>query len=302
MTTPRRVLVTGGTGLLGTALRQVVADSPDSWFFACSRDGDLRSSLETDLLFARVRPTHVVHLAARVGGLFANLADNPGFLIDNLRINTNVLDACRRHGVQKTVTCLSTCVFPRDAPLPLGPEALHAGPPHASNEGYAHAKRAAEVLSRHLAAATGKPYVCVIPVNMYGPHDNFDPDTSHVIPALVRKACEQPVLSVRGTGAPRRQFLFSRDAARLLVWALDNYEDCERPLMLAPPHPEGEVSIRTAATMIQLLSGCPAIEFDGDPAADGQDVKTARCDLPDFGYTSLRDGLEETIAWYLSRI
>lgn len=299
MSGQRRVLVTGGTGLLGHALQRIVGDREPAWYFACSEDADLRSPLQTDLLFARVRPTHVVHLAARVGGLFANMSDNAGFLVDNLRINTNVLEACKNHGVLKTVTCLSTCVFPADAPLPLSAGNLHDGPPHPSNEGYAYAKRAAEVLSRHLARATGRPYVCVIPVNMYGPHDNFDADTSHVVPALIRKACEQTVLRVRGTGSPRRQFLFSYDAARMLVWALDNYDDASTPLMMAPPV-QGEVSIRTLATTVQLLAGCPAIEFDDDPAADGQAIKTARCDLPNFEYTSLRDGLEQTIAWYLS--
>lgn len=293
----RRVLVTGGTGLVGRALQALVGEEP-GWYFACSQDADLRSSLDTELLFARVAPTHVIHLAARVGGLFANQADNAGFMVDNLRINTNVLEACKNHGVHKTVTCLSSCVFPVDAPLPLAPRDLHAGPPHPSNEGFAHAKRLAEVLSRRLAEATGKCYVCVIPVNMYGPHDNFDPETSHAVAALIRKACDDSVLRVRGTGAARRQFLFSRDAARLLVWALDNYADCSTPLMLAPP--QDEVSIKTMATMIQLLAGCPAIRFDNDASADGQPVKTARCDLPDFGYTSLREGLEETIAWYLS--
>lgn len=273
-------------------------DDP-SWHFVCSQDGDLRSPLQTELLFARVRPTHVVHLAARVGGLFANLADNVGHLVDNLRINTNVLEACRNHGVHKTVTCLSSCVFPADAELPLAAGGLHAGPPHASNEGYAYAKRAAEVLSRRLAEATGKAYVCVIPVNMYGPHDNFDRDTSHVVPALVRKACEDAVLRVRGTGAARRQFLFSRDAARLVLWALEHYEDAATPLMLAPP-PGDEVSIRTLATTVQLLAGCAAVEFDGDPGADGQALKTASCDLPDFEYTGLREGLEQTIAWYMA--
>lgn len=291
-----KVLVTGGTGLLGAALRREVADDP-SFFFACSRDGDLRSPLETELLFARVRPTHVVHLAGRVGGLFANSADNVGFLIDNLRINTNVLEACRNHGVQKTVTCLSSCVFPDGAPLPLDPSTLHAGPPHSSNEGYAHSKRVAEVLSRRLAEATGKTYVCVVPVNMYGPGDNFDPATSHVVAALVRKACTGNVLRVRGTGAPRRQFLFVRDAAAMVLWALRHYEDCERPLMMAPPESH-EVSIRQLAGEVQRLAGCAALEFDEDAGADGQMTKTARCDLPDFRYTSLRDGLEETIAWF----
>jgi GDP-L-fucose synthase len=296
MSQRRTVLVTGGTGLLGRAIRELVGDDP-GWHFACSADGDLRSELQTDILFAKVKPTHVIHLAARVGGLFANQADNAGFLADNTRINLNVLEAAKKFRVQKVVSCLSTCVFPDAAELPLTAGAMHAGPPHASNEGYAHAKRLVEVMSRLLSKQTGKPFVCVVPVNLYGPNDNFDPETSHVVAALIHKACTQDVLRVRGTGRPRRQFLFSRDAARLVLDALDGYDDVDTPLMLAPPASH-EISVRALATMVQLLCGCPAIEFDDDPAADGQFQKTAACATPDFEFTSLHDGLQSTIAWY----
>jgi GDP-L-fucose synthase len=302
--TRRRVLVTGGTGLLGSALADLVAgDSSfdDSFYFASTRDADLRSALETDALFGKVQPTHVIHLAARVGGLFANQADNAGFFVDNCHINLNVLEAARKFGVRKVVSCLSTCIFPDGADLPLTADAVHGGLPHASNEGYAFAKRMLEVASRLFSVQTGNTYVCVTPVNMYGPRDNFDTHTSHVIPALIRKACEHDVLRVRGTGAPRRQFLYSRDAARLLLWALDSYENTTRPLLLAPPAHTHEVSIRTIATMIHLIAGCHGIEFDDDQAADGQMLKTATCDTPDFDFTPLKDGLEATIGWYLSR-
>lgn len=292
------VLVTGGSGLLGRALAHVVGDDP-SFVFASSSDGDLRSQLETDALFGKIQPTHVVHLAARVGGLFANQKDNAGFLMDNLRINMNVLDACVRFGVAKAVSCLSTCVFPDPIDLPLTADKMHLGPPHPSNEGYSYAKRMLEVLSRQLSRQTGKPFVCVVPVNMYGPHDNFDPETSHVVAALVRKACTEDALRVRGTGRAKRQFLYSRDAARLVLWALDHYQDTGKALMLAPPE-ASEVSVRTLATTIHLLAGCSTIEFDGDEGADGQYQKTATCDFPAFQFTPLKDGLEETIAWYVA--
>lgn len=292
----RKVLVTGGTGLLGSAIRELKGDDP-AWYFACSQDGDLRSELQTDFLFAKVQPTHVIHLAARVGGLFANQADNAGFLADNTRINLNVLEAAKKFRVEKVVSCLSTCVFPDGAPLPLTADAIHAGPPHPSNEGYSHAKRLVEVMSRLLAKQTGKTFVCVVPVNLYGPGDNFDPETSHVVASLIHKACTEDVLRVRGTGRPKRQFLYCRDAARLVLRALDDYDDAETPLMLAPPETH-EVSIRALATMIQLLAGCPAIEFDGDETADGQYQKTALCATPDFDFTSLHEGIETTLAWY----
>lgn len=291
-----RVLVTGGTGLLGSALGSVLVSDAD-WFFAGSGDGDLRSALETHALFGRVQPTHVVHLAGRVGGLFANRDDNYEFFVDNMRININVLEACRSFRVQKVVSCLSTCVFPDGADLPLTADRLHAGPPHPSNEGYAYAKRMVHVMSRHLSASTSGTYVCVVPTNMYGPNDNFDEASSHVIPALVRKAVRETCLRVKGTGAPLRQFLYSEDAARLVAWALEHYEDTDRPLILAPPT---EVSIGDAARLVARLAGCAAgVEFDGDPADDGQFRKTAACDTPDFEFTPLERGLEKTIAWFL---
>lgn len=297
----RRILVTGGYGLLGSAIlehTQRVLQDRDTWYFVRSVDGDLRCPLETDLLFGRVMPTHVIHLAARVGGLFSNLEDNAGYLVDNCRININVLDACKRFGVKKVVSCLSTCVFPDGAPLPLTSAALHAGKPHDSNEGYAHSKRLLEVLSRHLSRQTGVPYVCVAPTNLYGPRDTFDVDHGHVIPALIRKACTEPVLRVRGTGEPKRQFLYAADAAALVVRALDEYDDVSKPLMLAPP-PSDEVSIAGVASLIAELAGCE-VEFDNDPSADGQYRKTVTCDTPDFHFTPLKTGLETTVAWYLA--
>lgn len=299
------VLVTGGTGLLGRALRHVVKDDP-AWVFVGTSDGDLRSELQTELLFARVRPTHVIHLASRVGGLFANRTDPAGFLVDNLRIDTNVLEACARWDVAKTITCLPMCVFPNDAAPPLTASALHSGPPHPAYEGTAHSRRLAEVLSRQLAAETGRAFVSIISANIYGPHDKFDPDTAGVIPSLIRQALKQPVLRVRGTGTARRQFLYSRDAARMVLWALHSYDDSSTPLVLAPPMPEGEVSIRTVATTIQLLTGCQSVEFDGDHKADGRAVQTARSSaahlVGEFEFTGLRSGLEETIAWYLASV
>lgn len=299
MTRPK-VLVTGGTGLLGRALYEVQGGDPH-WYFACSEDADLRSPVETDLLFSRIQPTHVIHLAARVGGLFANSADNWGFWADNARINLNVLDACRRYGVTKVVSCLSTCVFPDGARLPLGGEVLHDGPPHRSNRGYAYAKRMLEVMSDILNESTTCKCVCVAPVNLYGPHDTFDEESSHVVPALIRKAFDNSVLRVRGTGVARRQFLFAKDAAHLIVRALHHYDE-PVPLVLAPPARTHEVTIAHVADAIAKLAGCERVEFDGDVGADGQERKTARCDTPDFQFTSLEDGLEQTVAWYVAMV
>lgn len=309
------ILVTGGTGLLGSAIREAVtgdavgdaagdAAGADTFVFAGSGDADLRDWDQTRSLFERVRPTHVVHLAARVGGLFANMSGNREFFLDNMSINRNVLEACRLAGVQKVVSCLSTCVFPAEAALPLEASAMHAGLPHPSNEGYSHAKRMLEVLSRLYSAETGRPYVCVIPTNLYGPHDNFDLADAHVLPALVHRAhlaaARGEALRVRGTGTPRRQFLYAADAARLVLEVLDRHDDARRPVVLSTPE---EVSIAEAAGLVAAEFGVPVV-IDGDEACDGQRLKTSSpADVlalrPDFSFTPLSDGLRATSAWLM---
>jgi GDP-L-fucose synthase len=301
-----KVLVTGGTGLVGRALREHVgADA--RFVFAGSRDGDLRSELEADILFNRVKPTHVVHLAARTGGTFSVRADSAAFMMDNVRVHTNVLGACRKFGVRRVVTALSTCAFP-DGVAPAPGADMHAGPPHPADEGAAYAQRALHVMARHLAAQTGVAHACLVFPNLYGPHDAFDPATARLVPALIHGALHGDVLRVRGTGAARRQFVYSRDAAALILHALDD-DTLGRdgaPVVVAPPE-SSAVSVRALATMVKILSGCPAIEFDGDAGADGRLDRTATCGdaaalPPGFRFTSLQDGLEATMAWYIDRV
>lgn len=297
----RVVLVTGGTGLLGSAIREVAGEA--DFVFVGSKDADLTDWDQTWTLFQRHRPTHVVHLAARVGGLFANQNDPRGFFLDNMSINTNVLEASRKIGADKVVSCLSTCVFPDGAPLPLKPEDIHRGPPHPSNEGYAYAKRMLEVMSRMYAAETGRPYVCVIPTNMYGPNDNFNMRDAHVLPALIHRAhlaaASGHPLRIRGTGTPVRQFLHARDAARMVLDVLDRYEDSTRPLIMADPR---EVSTRRVGELVAAEYGIP-LQTDDDPAADGQLRKASLPAVDFFGpcRVTLETGIRETVAWFEAR-
>lgn len=303
-----KVLVTGGSGLLGRALHSLQREEQweGEWVYASSADADLTDAEQAESLFRAVRPTHVIHLAARVGGLFANQGDNAGFFAANMRLNLNVLEACKRHAVQKVVACLSTCVFADGAPLPLQPDALHQGPPHPSNAGYAWAKRMLEVMCRLYSQELGRPYVCVAPTNLYGPWDNFSLEDGHVAPALMHRALlasrepGQP-LRVKGSGAPLRQFLFSKDAARLLWHALRGYTNTQAPLILSPP-PEQEVSIARLAALVAQQFGV-RVQFEGDAAADGQDRKTASAEgvwqlAPGFRFTPIEQGIEETVAWF----
>jgi GDP-L-fucose synthase len=182
--------------------------SDDEWLFCSSADADLLDSVQVDALFARFRPTHVIHLAALVGGLFKNMRLKLDFFRDNMLMNINVMEACRIHRVDKLVSCLSTCIFPDKTSYPIDESMIHAGPPHSSNEGYAYAKRMLDVMSRCYREQYGCNFVTVVPTNVFGPFDNFSLTDGHVIPSLIHKCylAKQAgtTLSISGTGAPLR--------------------------------------------------------------------------------------------------
>ena len=319
----QRVLVTGGSGLVGSALRHISGlELKHQFVFASSRDCDLTDYDATLRYFRAVAPGAVIHLAAAVGGLFKNMRCKADMFDINMRINMNVLRACHELGVAKVVSCLSTCIFPDGkarAPGQINETVLHAGPPHASNEGYAYAKRMLEVQSRCYREQHGRNYVCVIPTNIYGPHDNFHLEDAHVIPALIHKcylAKQQGVpLVVAGSGAPLRQFIYSRDLALLLIWTLEHYDatNGDDPSMagagtlILSVDPADEISIAQVARHI-----ADAMGFDNDivydtTQADGQPKKTADnakfkrlygAESP-FAFTSIRRGIQETVQWFV---
>jgi GDP-L-fucose synthase len=297
----QRVLVTGGSGLIGKSLQQVVA-SAENWIFLSSADGDLRSLQKTKQIFERHRPTHVIHLAAIVGGLFHNMAAGADFFDGNMRMALNVYKCAHETGVQKLVSCLSTCIFPDEicrSETHIDETMVHNGTPHSSNEGYAYAKRMLDVLNRVYAMQHGRQYTSVIPTNIYGPHDNFHLEHAHVIPALIHKAAISHTLVVAGTGTPLRQFIYSKDLAQLLVWTLEHYDSIE-PLILSVPSKD-EVSIGDVA---QLIANEFGIEIEYDLSkADGQFKKTANNTklmtlLPDFEFTPIAVGIAKTVKWF----
>ncbi|NXV90222.1 FCL synthase, partial [Calonectris borealis] len=214
---PKRILVTGGTGLVGRAIEKVVADgegrSDEEWIFVSSRDADLTNAAETKALFEQHKPTHVIHLAAMVGGLFKNIRYNLDFWRRNIHINDNVLHSAYEMGVQKVVSCLSTCIFPDKTTYPIDESMIHNGPPHSSNFGYSYAKRMIDIQNRGYFEQHGCRFTAVIPTNVFGPHDNFNIEDGHVLPGLIHKVylAKQTgsALTVWGTGKPRRQFIYS---------------------------------------------------------------------------------------------
>ncbi|KAL8427619.1 hypothetical protein Efla_005794 [Eimeria flavescens] len=330
-------LVLGGTGLLGKALLERVKELDEQagdldgygFVFASSSDADLRVWHETVALFSKHQPSAIIHLAAKVGGLYDNMENNEVYLSDNVLINTNVVQAAIEAKVPRAIFCLSTCAYPENVPqLPLVEEYLHLAPPHPSNEGYAAAKRLLEQQVRFgrerlQAENPGDSFVwmCVIPCNLYGPHDNFSLKTAHVLPALVHKTAlaqrDGGMVTVRGTGQACRQFLFSADAARLLLLLLVKRELPEDYCLMnmCPDLEDGEVSIKNLAAIVKKCS-----DFDGEiELASRAACRTRRNALvvssqpadnaklrsiigQEFFFTSLEEGVQKTVNWFKSNM
>ncbi|XP_077439597.1 GDP-L-fucose synthase-like isoform X1 [Vanacampus margaritifer] len=307
-----RVLVTGGSGLVGTAIRHVVKEERagyqgEEWIFLSSKDANLTSMKETQDVFRKHQPTHVIHLAAMVGGLFKNLKFNLDFWRNNIHINDNVLQAAHEVGVVKVVSCLSTCIFPDKTTYPIDETMIHNGPPHESNFGYAYAKRMLDVHNRAYFQQHGRCYTAVIPTNVFGPHDNFSIEDGHVLPGLIHKTYiakkEGKPLVVWGSGTPKRQFIYSLDLARLFIWVLREYSEVD-PIILSVGE-EDEVSIKEAAdAVVQALDFKGEVVYDNNKS-DGQFKKTAsnaklRSYRPDFRFTPFKQALKETCDWFVT--
>jgi len=308
----RVVMVTGGTGLVGKGIEAFLASDDEakneSWIFLSSRDGDLRSMEDTQAIFRKFRPTHVIHLAAKVGGLFANMSQKVEFYRENVLINDNIMECCRLFKVKKLVSCLSTCIFPDKTTYPIDEGMVHDGPPHTSNEGYAYAKRMIDVLNRCYHDEYGCMMTSIIPTNIYGPHDNFSTKGGHVIPSLIHKAYvakqTNGTFEIWGSGSPLRQFIFNQDLGALAVWVMRSYDSIE-PIILSVPE-EDEVSIRDVALMVAEAAGLreDQIKFDTSKA-DGQFKKTACNDKlrklrPDYKFKPIRQGIKEAYDWFSS--
>jgi GDP-L-fucose synthase len=304
----QKILVTGGNGFLGrhlvTHLRgqgceRVVA--PRRAEFDLLREADVAGMLAVH------RPDVVVHLAAVVGGIGANRL-NPGrFLYENLVMGVHLIEQCRLAGVAKFVQVGTVCSYPKFTPVPFKESSLWDGYPEETNAPYGLAKKLLAAQVQAYRQQYGFNGVNLLPVNLYGPGDNFDPESSHVIPALILKAVEarerrDRVLTVWGTGKPTREFLYVEDAARGIALAVDHLETSE-PVNLGSGH---EISIRDLALLIARKTGFEG-EVRFDPSQpDGQprrclDLGRAREWLGYEPRVSLDEGLDRTISWYVQR-
>lgn len=300
-----RVAVTGGNGFLGRRVVSLLAEQDPEEVFALGRaDVDLTDQQNTSAWFNEARPDVVLHLAAEVGGIGANQA-NPGrYFYANMAMGLNVVEASRLAGVGKLVVVGTVCAYPKDTPVPFREDDLWEGYPEETNAPYGVAKRSLLVMLDAYRRQYGLNGVYLLPANLYGPGDNFDLETSHVIPALIRKFVEardegHDSVELWGTGSPSREFLYVDDAASAVVLAAERYERPE-PVNVGTGR---ETTIRELAEVVQELTGYEgAIEWDLS-RPDGQprrslDTSRASSLLGFRPETTLREGLERTIGWF----
>jgi GDP-L-fucose synthase len=295
-----RVLVTGGGGFLGSHLVERLQAEGNDTFVARRADYDLTHEADAARLFADAQPELVFHLAAEVGGIGANRA-NPGrYWYANLMMGAHVLEQARLQDVGKLVLAGTVCAYPKFAPVPFREETLWDGYPEETNAPYGVAKKSLLVGAQAYREQYGTRAIYLLPANLYGPRDNFDLGSSHVIPALIRKMVESDGQVVLwGDGSPTREFLYVDDCVDGLLLAADRYDEPE-PVNLGTGV---ETTIRDLAELIAELSGFTGeITWDtsmpnGQPRRNLDATRAARL----FGFratTSLRAGLERTIAWY----
>jgi len=291
-----RTLVTGARGMVGSTI--------PSEFKPTSTELDLMKYEDILQYLILNNIDSIIHCAAKVGGIGANINKPGEFFYGNIIMNTNLLEAARVAGVKKVVSFMSTCVFPSNAAHPLSPEQINSGEPHLSNYPYAYAKRMVDIMGKAYRKQYGSNFVTVIPCNAYGANDNYNLNSSHAIPAIIHKCYlakkNGTNLELWGTGRPYREFIYSKDLGFLSKWVLENYDD-DTPLILSV---DEEINMHDIAEEI-----CRQMNFTGkiiyNQQMEGQlrkpsDNSKLRELLPNYEFTPLEQGLLESIEWFES--
>ena len=296
------ILVTGAYGLVGSQFKgeeyERIGSSDlnllnqkdiDDYFYMSEKNGEL--------------PEGIIHCAGKVGGIQGNMNNQGQFFYENIFMNTSIIESARKFGIKKFIAFLSTCVFPYDVEYPLSPDKIHLGPPHQSNYGYAYAKRMADIQIKSYRQQYDVNYFSVIPCNIYGPNDNYNLESGHVIPMLIHKMYlakkNNTDFIVWGSGKPLREFIFSEDVAKLTKLLYDNYDGSD-PVVLSTSE---EISIGEIVNIIAEV-----MEYEGNiifdkTKPDGQYRKPSDNSkllgyLPDFKFTPFDVGIKETVEWF----
>lgn len=306
ITPASKIFVAGHCGLVGSALwRNFAAHGYRNLVGRSSAELDLRDRQATAQFIAEARPDVVVAAAARVGGISANAAWPAEFISDNLRIQVNLLDSAVDHGVRRFLFLGSSCIYPRLASQPIAEDALLTGPLEPTNEAYAVAKIAGVAQVRAIRRQWGLPYITAMPTNLYGPGDNFDPMSSHVLPAMIHRFHEAartgaPSVTCWGSGRPRREFLFADDLADACRFLLENY-DGDEPINVGAG---ADVTIGETAELVADIVGYRGEIVWDESKPDGTPRKlldTRR--LTDLGWTPktpLAEGIRTTYDWFVA--
>lgn len=302
--TDAKIYLAGHRGLVGSAIaRKLAASGYTNVITRTSAELDLRDQAQVRAFFEAERPQYVYLAAAKVGGILANSTYPADFIFENLSIACNVIDSAHRFGVTKLLNLGSSCIYPRLAPQPLKEEYLLTGPLEETNRAYAIAKIAAIEMCDHYRSQHGSNFISAMPTNMFGPGDNFDLQSSHVLPALMRKMIEakdagSPSAEIWGSGTPLREFLYADDLAEACLFLMDSFSE-PGPVNVGTGK---EISIRDLALLIKDIVG-----FEGDLTFDASKPDGTPRKLMDVSRinragwkarTGLREGIEKTYRWY----
>jgi GDP-L-fucose synthase len=302
-----RIYVAGHRGLVGSAVVRALAERGLPSIGRSSQELDLRDPCAVDAFFDRERPTHVVVAAARVGGILANSTEPAVFLSDNLRIQVNVLDAAARSGTQRLLFLGSSCIYPKHAEQPIREESLLTGALEPTNDAYAIAKIAGIMHVQALRRQYGLRYISAMPTNLYGPGDNFDLTSSHVLPAMIRKMHEAkvsaaPAVTLWGTGSPRREFLHVDDLARACLFLLEHYDDSQ----FVNVGVGQDLTIRALAELVQDVVGYEGELVWDTSKPDGTPRKLLDVSrVNELGWRpsiELEDGIRATYGWFRDQV
>ena len=297
-----KILVTGAYGLVGSQFKGEEYERIGSGDINLLNQNYIEDRFKWSEKLGEL-PDGIIHCAAKVGGIQGNMNNQGQFFYENISMNTAIIESARKFGIKKFVAFLSTCVFPDDVVYPLSPDKIHLGQPHSSNYAYAYAKRMADVQIKAYREQYGVNYFSVIPCNIYGPSDNYNLESGHVIPMLIHKMYlakrDKTEFKVWGSGAPLREFIFSEDVARLTRLLYDSY-DGEEPVILSTSE---EISIGSVVEMIaDIMKYDGKITFD-KTKPDGQHRKPSDNSViknlfPDFEFTTIQNGLIKSIDWF----
>lgn len=303
-----RILILGAQGLVGSAFYRLMQREKFENVLACGRrELDITDQGAVLEFFREHKPDYVIMAAGKVGGIHANSSFPWDFAYENIIMASNVLNAVRQHGAQKVLLLGSTCIYPRMAPQPIREESLLAGPLEPTNEWYAIAKIAALKMGQSLRRQHGVSVIAAMPTNLYGPNDNFHPEFSHVLPALLQrvhraKAQSAPKVEIWGTGTPRREFLYVDDLAEALLLLLQQYNEEE----IINVGTGEDLEIRELVNVIAEAVGYEGeLSFDTSRPDGTPRKQTDSSKLFSMGWrpkTNLRDGLKQTYRWYVEAL